>query len=313
MELLKKIFAPVVQYYEKIKAEEEERRRLAQMALQERQRKAYLKEQERLRREIIKKQKEEKRRQKTEYIKSNGKRICAIKKLNGGYKFKKFESLQRFKRTCNSKAQLDNFNIDNHMLLTIEDSPDFFKQLVKAVKYNRSEFSRYENQYTKILYNANRNEYTKIAEPTVIEADELERIELAECKKIKLTPVTDFTIELIVCYTSPQGKNEYAKTFKFTCFNIEHYLNEYEILQKNKESAVYQRQLMTPKLRYEIMKRDKFKCTICGRSQNDGAKLHVDHIKPVSKGGKTVESNLRTLCDICNLGKSNSYDPYGLN
>lgn len=32
-------------------------------------------------------------------------------------------------------------------------------------------------------------------------------------------------------------------------------------------------------------------------------KLHVDHIMPISKGGKTEPSNLRTLCIDCNLGK----------
>ena len=36
----------------------------------------------------------------------------------------------------------------------------------------------------------------------------------------------------------------------------------------------------------------------------DGVKLHVDHIIPVYKGGKTTMSNLQTLCDRCNLGKS---------
>lgn len=70
---------------------------------------------------------------------------------------------------------------------------------------------------------------------------------------------------------------------------------------------------MTDKLRYKIMKRDNFRCVICGASQKDGVKLHVDHIIPVSKGGKTIESNLRTLCDRCNLGKGASYDPNGVN
>ena len=55
------------------------------------------------------------------------------------------------------------------------------------------------------------------------------------------------------------------------------------------------------------MKRDGFKCKICGRTEKDGIKLHVDHIKPVSKGGKTVMSNLQTLCEGCNIGKGNSY------
>ncbi len=80
-----------------------------------------------------------------------------------------------------------------------------------------------------------------------------------------------------------------------------------------KETKEYQRKLMSPSLRYDILKRDGFKCTICGRNTEDGVKLHVDHIIPVSKGGKTVPENLRTLCDSCNLGKSDKYDENGLN
>jgi uncharacterized Fe-S cluster-containing radical SAM superfamily protein len=35
--------------------------------------------------------------------------------------------------------------------------------------------------------------------------------------------------------------------------------------------------------------------------------LHVDHILPFSKGGKTAEGNLRTLCSDCNVGRGNNY------
>ena len=66
-----------------------------------------------------------------------------------------------------------------------------------------------------------------------------------------------------------------------------------------------ERNKLTAGLRYDILKRDNFKCQICGRSAQDGIKLHVDHIIPVSKGGLTTWNNLRTLCQDCNLGKSN--------
>ena len=87
------------------------------------------------------------------------------------------------------------------------------------------------------------------------------------------------------------------------------------IIERNdsyKQSEEYkkkqERQLLTPGLRYDIMKRDGFRCVICGRTAEDGVKLHVDHIKPISKGGLTVPDNLRTLCQECNLGKSDKYD-----
>ena len=66
-----------------------------------------------------------------------------------------------------------------------------------------------------------------------------------------------------------------------------------------------QRALMSDSLRYDILKRDGYRCHICGATQADGVKLHVDHIIPVSKGGRTEPSNLQTLCERCNLGKSN--------
>ena len=60
------------------------------------------------------------------------------------------------------------------------------------------------------------------------------------------------------------------------------------------------------RLRFLVMKRDDFKCCMCGRSPatTPGLELHIDHIVPWSKGGETVIGNLQTLCSDCNLGKS---------
>lgn len=59
-------------------------------------------------------------------------------------------------------------------------------------------------------------------------------------------------------------------------------------------------------LRYEVLKRDRFRCVLCGASPAThlGCVLHVDHIIPWSRGGKTIPENLRSLCETCNLGKS---------
>ena len=60
------------------------------------------------------------------------------------------------------------------------------------------------------------------------------------------------------------------------------------------------------RLRFKVLARDYFKCCICGASpaKDSSVELHVDHIKPWSKGGETVLNNLQTLCSKCNLGKS---------
>lgn len=59
--------------------------------------------------------------------------------------------------------------------------------------------------------------------------------------------------------------------------------------------------------RFRVLKRDNFRCCACGASPalTPGLSLHIDHIKAWSTGGKTTEENLQTLCEACNLGKSN--------
>jgi Homing endonuclease associated repeat/HNH endonuclease len=59
--------------------------------------------------------------------------------------------------------------------------------------------------------------------------------------------------------------------------------------------------------RFRVMKRDGFKCILCGASpaSSAGCELHIDHIISWSNGGETIEENLRTLCSNCNLGRSN--------
>lgn len=60
------------------------------------------------------------------------------------------------------------------------------------------------------------------------------------------------------------------------------------------------------RMRFKVMQQDNFKCCLCGASpaKDSSVELHIDHIKPWSKGGETVIENLQTLCSKCNLGKS---------
>lgn len=60
------------------------------------------------------------------------------------------------------------------------------------------------------------------------------------------------------------------------------------------------------RLRFLVMRRDRFRCVLCGRTPATDPKieLHIDHIVAWSKQGRTDLSNLRTLCSRCNLGKA---------
>lgn len=64
------------------------------------------------------------------------------------------------------------------------------------------------------------------------------------------------------------------------------------------------RQPISKRQRFEIFKRDSFRCVYCGKGSSE-TKLQLDHVRPFSRGGSCNDDNLVTSCVDCNLGKSN--------
>lgn len=133
-----------------------------------------------------------------------------------------------------------------------------------------------------------------------------------KCQKIiyeenKIIIEPNFLLLFYINYSSKKGivKDKKYKTYDKNSFST--LSHEYFELKKNKKfneiSSCVERSKMSENLRYDILKRDNFKFQICGAIAKDGAKLQVDHIIPVSKGGKIEKSNLRTLCSRCNIEK----------
>ena len=88
-----------------------------------------------------------------------------------------------------------------------------------------------------------------------------------------------------------QERYEQLKEIQFECTLSEYF-------------SANQRKRMTKALREQIAQRDHYTCQICGKYMPDGVGLHIDHIVPIAKGGKSVPSNLQVLCSKCNGKKS---------
>lgn len=113
-------------------------------------------------------------------------------------------------------------------------------------------------------------------------------------------------------YTSPAGRNRYTDSARVAFEDLQVHTRHRDIQKIRASQEQFrrerERQMLTPGLRYDIMKRDNFTCQIYGRTQADGVKLEVDHKKPIAKGSKTEPKNLWTLCQECNRGKGAKYD-----
>lgn len=225
-----------------------------------------------------------------------------LNKLNESYHFHKgIKKTERLTKPCNSKAQFDKIKLENFFKAVAEENIQHYDDMLSKIEANRMLYREYTSECDAIRSSADRSAIKGYVIPLF-----LYRIfESYLFKKNKVTPRIDTNFVIRATYVSAKGKNSYQRTYNYSLVEARRVLDEVHLSIERKKTKEYQRAIMSDGLRYEIMHRDGFKCQLCGRSAKDGAILHVDHIVPVSKGGKTEKNNLRILCDQCNLGKRN--------
>ena len=210
----------------------------------------------------------------------------------------------------NSKRGLDNAKYED-MLIYLADTDIGLKEAYWKLSSNRERGQAF-------LSNAHTTAEVvrtplSVVETLGIPESKFYKYEEELCNEFINSFRVDATINIVLKYITPKRGDEYEHTYVSSYKDLQYAYSELNSQKIRKVQAKIERSKMSDKLRYEVLQRDHHRCVICGRGAEDGVKLHVDHIIPVSKGGKTEMSNLRVLCESCNLGKSSSYDPYGMN
>ncbi len=236
---------------------------------------------------------------------SNSKKIEMLLALNEKTRFYNItDSFEVFKHYDNKS----NYNrIEPAYLMTakIRSDVSFFSDYVKKIRHNQNENLQYQKEIEDIISTKYLVDYDEMK----ISERVYRKHEVKLFNERKLTPVTDCWFTVNMSYSSPKGKVNLSKSDSFTFDDLFVCLESVSRSYLDKDTysrlAAVERGEISDSLRYDILNRDNFTCVICGASSRQGARLHVDHIVPISKGGKSVPSNLRTLCERCNIGKSN--------
>ena len=251
----------------------------------------------------IRKQQNEKARA---AVKANSTYYNRVKELNKRYTFR--EDIPEngnitFYESEKTKAKFDKRQLEDILYERIKENPLDIGRALRDVEANRETYRDYESQLHMLHSEATESDCKRLKIP-------YKRFLMTEQEMVReasLKPVLAIQIECRKEYISPAGRNEYWEECTFYERDIRRAAAKIRQDTAVKNSEEYrrkaERQRVTDRLRYQIMRRDGFRCQLCGASQADGVKLHVDHIIPISKGGTSDERNLRTLCDRCNLGK----------
>lgn len=131
-------------------------------------------------------------------------------------------------------------------------------------------------------------------------------------------PTTSFNIAVILNQTNIQGR---LITYKSESFDTDAIEEIFERLAQKYDGrylddGIWQalcrveRARVSNKMRFAIYERDGRRCRKCGRYSKN---LEIDHIFPISKGGKSEFDNLQTLCHDCNVKKSNTVERGAIN
>jgi len=211
-----------------------------------------------------------------------------------------------FGAAVNSKPRFDRFDLRAHMEASVLEHEDWFEQELLPRRTSVRNFGAYRLDAEAISYEL----LGKSSRPGFSDA-KFARIENRLFRRRHLPdPAPNATITATVSYTSPQGRNSYSQQLKWDYEMLE---QGFRIAQANRArlsttEALHkqERRLMSAGLRTQILRRDGYRCRMCGATAAK-ATLHVDHITPVSLDGRTVPENLQVLCQSCNLGKGNRF------
>jgi len=229
-----------------------------------------------------------------------------IVELNNKFEFKNLGEIKRtiIEREYSHKG-FDRARANSIILYQIENNENNIRNFILDAYRNKKIYDNYIEEYLKIddiVSNAN-------LEQINFSRKKYNKIENRIIKDILYTEnVYNIAINVIVLYTTASGKNTYKKNRIVEYLELCDIYMQWRNGKKYYETSKRERKYLSDKMRYDVLKRDGFKCKKCGVTSEDGAKLHVDHIVPVSRGGITTISNLQTLCDRCNLGKSDRYN-----
>lgn len=246
----------------------------------------------------------------TRTVKANSTKISELKKTNEELVFFPADKSITVRKHYDNKSNYNKIQPAYVMAADIKRQLSFYSTLCNNIQKNNQIYKTYISRIELITSTITAEKCKELKIPLKLFLYKENQI----FKKNIQSPTLNLTLTVIMTYSSPKKQVNLMKQESFTLNNV--FACMESVSRSHLDKATYnklaavERGDVSDSLRYDILKRDEFRCVICGASSKDGAHLHVDHIIPIAKGGKSVPSNLRTLCERCNIGKSDKLEVF---
>lgn len=244
-----------------------------------------------------------------EFLDNNSISINALKELNAKYSFYK---IANFDQTFiyDNINNFEDVSCEDFLIYQLQDIKFDVEKEIKKTNYNKNKFNEYCKEVSKISkFGEYKTKISKSFNKKLLILNEKQIF-----NRYLLQPKTTLSIHVSLYYSKMNGLIVNDKHNNFSCPQITSYIQRLNNKNRNfyNDREIWnsicrvERSKVSNKMRFEIYKRDGYQCCICWKNESS-ALLEIDHIKPISKGGKSTYDNLQTLCRQCNKNKGNNY------
>lgn len=183
------------------------------------------------------------------------------------------------------KNKMDNSDVLDYYIITY-GIEKIFEHILKIDNWKQKVYDKYSSKEKKIY------KFDKRCEKNEYKAFKFIAVRIQTRYKQKNYVKTPYKVQVI--------SNEFYISDKEIKYRIDFLKENNFLITYNGYKSVDQRKVLTKELKETIKKRDNYTCQICGKYMPDEVGLHIDHIIPINKGGKSIPSNLQVLCSKCN-------------
>ena len=226
--------------------------------------------------------------------------------INNRYKFKCISN-NIFENSYDNERYYDLISCKDYLTYELVYCKNDVLKAIDDAFYNKEVFERYTDEINK---RCKLNDFDIPRLP--LNKKLLIKIENKLFNKRIQKPTLEFSIFVKITLTNINGYYIKSKRAVFSVKEITSIVNELKRKRGDrylnfdiwKSISNVERAKVTNRLRFAIYKRDNYRCKKCGSTEN----LEIDHIIPISKGGKSTYSNLQTLCHKCNTEKGSKIE-----